>query len=566
MKRSGLLDRLVPVLFEDDSLLAVTKPAGIDVGGDEHAAPTDLIRMLQAAGRGKQSLHPANRLSRYESGVLLLCKNDEALRRFRTAHRMQKLSQQFVVVVRGRPARPTITIEPTHGTSRGRRHETKKRPGRTVADSRRTKTKGGASEVVEPSKTTVKLVSSGEKLSMVRCMTKIPTTHALRAQLRAVKLNALGDRPLSPQQPAREGKETTCLHLAELKTLHPETKERLTLRAKTPAAFTDVVAGKSDVSRRLAAALLRRLSLIESGQTDAYRLLSGDVEDFKGLTVERYGDVVVLFVTSGSTSLVALLPGVANWYARVQGTKAVYLKRFPRDRSSLSEEDSARHYARRPFSGTGVPETVKVLERGLSYLIKPYDGFAVGFYPDQRDNRNRVRKLASGKDVLNLFAYTCSLSVAAAAGGAKSTVSVDLSQKSLDWGRENFAANFLGTEGHDFVASDVAGYLKRARRDDRTFDIAIVDPPSFAHGRKRGQSFSLTRDLPSLLHGVVDRLRADGILLLTTNHRRTSVSRLREFLKEGAGRRRFRVLEAPSLPADYAVDSDHAKTIIVQFA
>ena len=203
---------------------------------------------------------------------------------------------------------------------------------------------------------------------------------------------------------------------------------------------------------------------------------------------------------------------------------------------------------------------------GLKFGIHPEAGRSVGLFPDQRENRRLVRDMAAGKRVLNLFAYTCGFSVAAAAGGASKTVSVDLAPGQLEWGKRNFALNGLDTSDQAFIRSDAAGYLKRAAREGMSFELIVIDAPTFAHAGKRGQSFSFVRDLPALVRGASALLLADGIMLISTNNRALSMSRLKELVKQGAGRRRFRVLATPPLPLDFAVDSDHAKTMILRFA
>ena len=116
----------------------------------------------------------------------------------------------------------------------------------------------------------------------------------------------------------------------------------------------------------------------------------------------------------------------------------------------------------------------------------------MGLFLDQRDNRRRIRAQARGKDVLNLFAYTCGFSVAAAAGGAASTVSVDLSPKALEWGRANFALSHLDPSDHQFIKSDAFDYLRRAARQGKRFDIIILDP-SELRPRQERQSHLLHR-------------------------------------------------------------------------
>jgi 23S rRNA (cytosine1962-C5)-methyltransferase len=173
--------------------------------------------------------------------------------------------------------------------------------------------------------------------------------------------------------------------------------------------------------------------------------------------------------------------------------------------------------------------------------------------------------MGEGKDVLNLFAYTCSFSVAAAAGGANSTVSVDLSPKHLEWGRGNFVLNGLELSNHQFIRSDAFDYLRRAERQGKQFDLILLDPPSFAHGRRRGRSFSIARDLADLVAASVKVLRHGGVLMVSTNYRQLSWQSFRGCLARGAGRRKQKLIDTPPLPLDFTSDPHHAKTMFVRF-
>ena len=150
-------------------------------------------------------------------------------------------------------------------------------------------------------------------------------------------------------------------------------------------------------------------------------------------------------------------------------------------------------------------------------------------------------------------------------GGASSTVSVDLAGATLEWGRKNLELNGFALDQHEFVSVDAATYIRRARKEERDFDLIIVDPPSFAHGRKRGQDFSIARDLPELLRDACGLLRQGGVMMVSTNLRKMSHAGLRKRIKEGAGKRRHRIMERAKLPGDFAIDPDHAKTMFVQF-
>lgn len=129
-----------------------------------------------------------------------------------------------------------------------------------------------------------------------------------------------------------------------------------------------------------------------------------------------------------------------------------------------------------------------------------------------------MMKQASGKHVLNLFGYTGSVSLAAAAGRAKSTTTVDLSATYLDWAVHNFSANKLMSQHHQFVQADCLQWLREAR--GARFDIAFVNPPTFSNSKRMDDDFDLVRDHADLLRATMQRVAQDGVALFTTHARR----------------------------------------------
>jgi 23S rRNA (cytosine1962-C5)-methyltransferase len=153
-------------------------------------------------------------------------------------------------------------------------------------------------------------------------------------------------------------------------------------------------------------------------------------------------------------------------------------------------------------------------ERRLKFGIDFGTGFSVGLFPDQRENRSFVRHIEP-KRLLNCFAYTCSFSVAAACVGA-TTLNIDLSKKSLERGRENFALNSLSTIGHSFIADDVMAVLPRLARKGEKFDVIILDPPTFSRS-PGGKTFHVENDFEKLLVDSLELAERDGHVLVSTN-------------------------------------------------
>lgn len=160
------------------------------------------------------------------------------------------------------------------------------------------------------------------------------------------------------------------------------------------------------------------------------------------------------------------------------------------------------------------PLTTTVRENGVAYGLDFGAGYSAGLFLDQRANRAFLRRIGPRR-VLNTFAYTCSFSVVGALAGA-STVSVDLSKKSLDRGRANFALNALDPAGHKFMADSVLDVLPRLARRGERFDAIILDPPTFSRDHE-GAAFQVERDFEPLLLAAMEVAAPAAHLLLSTN-------------------------------------------------
>ena len=163
-----------------------------------------------------------------------------------------------------------------------------------------------------------------------------------------------------------------------------------------------------------------------------------------------------------------------------------------------------------------------VQEGGLAFEVNLSDYLDTGLFLDHRQTRAQVRKEAQGKRFLNLFSYTGSFSVYAAAGGAAETTSVDLSNTYLDWTRTNLAANGFKDAGrHRTVRDEARGFLEhRARRGEPPFDLVVVDPPTFSRSAKSDTPWDVERDHGGLLELVAKNLAPGGVVYFSTNFRR----------------------------------------------
>lgn len=240
--------------------------------------------------------------------------------------------------------------------------------------------------------------------------------------------------------------------------------------------------------------------------TDAFRVAEGP-----GLFIERFGPAVLISHAGPCPD-----PESVRKHPACSDITSIFARKLVR-------APKGNDLPRRIF-GSG-PTAFAVQENRLLFEVDFHGGYSCGLFLDQRENRSRLRAMRPRK-VLNLFAYTCSFSVAAASAGAE-TLSVDLSKSSLARGRQNFAINNLPTDGHRFVADDAFDFLPRLARRGEVFDAVILDPPTFSRGRS-GRVFRAERDLPALLRLTLPCVAPGGFILLSTNCSRISPANLAE--------------------------------------
>ena len=237
-------------------------------------------------------------------------------------------------------------------------------------------------------------------------------------------------------------------------------------------------------------------------KTDAYRLCT-----MPEGWVERFGaDALVSYKNEAARE--QLLTELEEWsQAAAQPFVRVFGRYLPKQNAERNAPQLLRGEASLPLERT-------VLERDLRYAVDFGAGYSAGLFLDQRENRQFVRRLAPRR-TLNCFAYTCSFSVVAALGGG-ATLSLDLSRKSLDRGRDNFLLNRLATDQHRFVADDVLRVLPRRARKGEAFDCIILDPPTFSRSRT-GKSWQVEKDFEDLLLAALEVATRDAKILLSTN-------------------------------------------------
>lgn len=158
-------------------------------------------------------------------------------------------------------------------------------------------------------------------------------------------------------------------------------------------------------------------------------------------------------------------------------------------------------------------------EHGLKFVINLHDYLDTGLFLDHRPMRQLIRNISRDKSFLNLFAYTGSVSVAAAAGGASSTTTVDMSNTYLDWAQDNMALNNFSGGENLFERADCNQWLWDAWKARRSFQLVFLDPPTFSNSKKMQSTFDVVRDHVELIEHTMRLLDDDGMLIFSTNAR-----------------------------------------------
>jgi 23S rRNA (cytosine1962-C5)-methyltransferase len=279
----------------------------------------------------------------------------------------------------------------------------------------------------------------------------------------------------------------------------------------------------------LQAALDRRRKLAADPQTNAYRLINRAADGFPDLAVDRYASVLVAHLyTHGQRS--APPRRLLEALAAETGAETVYIKYRPDQGSVVAESDRKDLAPPQPLIGRAFDE-IEAVEKGLRFIIRPGEGLSTGLFPDMRDTRAWVEARSPGRTVLNCFAYTCGFGLAAWRGGAARAVNIDVSRKVLDWGRANAERNGFTPPATDLIFGDVFDWLKRFARKGQTFDLVILDPPSYATTRQ--SRFSVERDYAGLVALAAPLVAPGGELLACANSHTLPAKSFTAMLEEG---------------------------------
>lgn len=510
------------LVHEDPHLVVVLKPSGWNTHAPAPFAGEGLYDWLRNREPRWADLSILHRLDKDTSGLLVFGKTPEANRSLTAQFTAHSVVKRYRLWMDHRPSQDHWTTQST-----------------LVRAGERYVSRGQAAEG-EWAKTEFRLIGpqatpDGEKWEL-EATPHTGKTHQIRVHAADAGGPIVGDTLYGGRPFAR-----LCLHAAELSFLHPE--------GDRPVHFQSPADFDQEPRARL------RSAFIHPSETDAYRCFHGAADGTPGHYLDRLAEYYLLQFESAESPPLPL-PANAN----------LYRKRLRRDvRQTPLEESSPRH-----ATGKVAPERFLIRENGVQFELSLAEGYSVGLFFDQRDNRRRLltghlgarfplrpdTRHLQNAEVLNAFAYTCGFSVCAALAGARVT-SLDLSRKYLDWGRRNFVHNGVDPAAHEFIYGDCFDWMRRLHKKQRLFEVILLDPPTFSRSKEQGD-FRAEQDYGRLVQSALLLLKPGGVLFASTNAQRFPPEAFLEQVRGAVARSGRRILQELYLPQppDFPVTRD----------
>ena len=478
------------IIHEDDHLLVVNKPAGWNTHAPSPFAGEGIYDWLRQREPKWSSLAILHRLDKETSGVIVFGKTPLANKSLTEQFTARQVHKKYLLLTDGHAPTKTVTVK-TNLVRHGDKYAS--RPSGEMAETKFTPASAA------------KLITHSSKLITVQAEPFTGRTHQIRVHAAENGFPILGDTLYGGTASSR-----VFLHAAEIEFKHPATNAAVKFFA--PVDF--------EIEPRLAL----RTAVIEPDATNAFRLIHGASDGWPGWFVDKLGDFLL---SQAESPLTVKQSAELAKLAQNLAARGAYHKTLSRHvrKTTTSEASPQLVY------GAAAPERFEILENGVRYEMSFGEGYSVGLFLDQRDNRRRLltghiaadyqlpeapAPIGNGKlEILNCFAYTCGFSVAAAKAGARTT-SLDLSKKYLEWGKRNFILNDLDPAAHDFIYGDTFDWLRRLAKKGRAFDAIVLDPPTFSQSKENG-TFRAEKDYGKLVTAALPVLKPGGVLLASTN-------------------------------------------------
>lgn len=255
----------------------------------------------------------------------------------------------------------------------------------------------------------------------------------------------------------------------------------------------------------------------ERKKIEAYRLYDLDIPEYPFL-LDRYQDEFVFYDRS--------VPSFERDKIRIEEAKGAIKEYFNLNSSQLIIKERKKQKGDDQYDKISEKGIFKVISEGpLHFNVNLHDYLDTGLFLDHRPLRERLVKISHNLEVLNLFCYTGSLSVAAAFGGSRVT-SVDMSSTYLNWAEKNFLTNRLPLQNHRFLREDILQYLSRISEiDSSRYDLILLDPPTFSNSKKMLSIFEVEKDQDFLIQKCSELLKPNGLIIFSNNKKKFRLSK-----------------------------------------
>jgi 23S rRNA (cytosine1962-C5)-methyltransferase len=291
-----------------------------------------------------------------------------------------------------------------------------------------------------------------------------------------------------------------------------------------------------------------RKALFNDSITNTYRLINGEGDNIPGLIVDRYNKVFVIQIVSSGIDVIK--DTIVEIISKELEVDCIYEK---------SDMPARKKEGLEEFQGIlmgKLNDRIEVLENGVKFIVDIKHSQKTGLFLDQREMRNLVGTYAKNKRVLNCFSYTGGFSLYAALNGAKSVTSVDIAKDAVELTKDNFTANNLPLDKHEFLALDVFEYLNSNNLD---FDFVILDPPAFA--KKKEDVWNAKKGYLNINRTALKKMPKSSFLLTCSCSYHVDQSLFESIVKQAAleSKRNVKVLSKHRLASDHPINLFHSE-------
>ena len=295
-------------------------------------------------------------------------------------------------------------------------------------------------------------------------------------------------------------------------------------------------------------AIAVRNNFFDDTQTNAFRLINSEGDGIPGLVVDKYDDVIVVQITT--LGIEKIKADIVDYLVNKLKPICIYERS---DMPSRREEGLKNQVGL--LYGEGVKEKA-IKEYGALFKVDFVDSQKTGFFLDQREMRQQVKKLAKNKKVLNCFSYTGGFSVMAGIGGAQKGDSVDISDPAIELAKENFCLNDLDIKHNSFIVEDVFEFLRKDS-EKNIYDFIILDPPAFA--KKRGDIVKACRGYKDINRLALQNIQSSGILITSSCSYYVDEKLFQQVVFEAAveAKRSVRIIDKHHYAPDHPINIFH---------